>query len=174
MFLQLPSPSRTSIAILLVKEIQLTSSFPLSLPENYHSKNSRKFVQMMKLNGIRIIKIQNGEKERDTDSQLLGSICPSHYWLKYCWPHRQKLIHKRVTARLILRALFLRNQISQCPPQFGPKPPYLHLPPTTLLCEFCIPAKSACLSFCKYAVCPVTPSPYPPPAGPLGHQPAKE
>lgn len=109
---------------------------------------------MMKLNGIRIIKIQNGEKGRDPDSQLVGSICLSHYRLKCCWPRRRKLIHRRVTARLVRRALFLRNQISQSPPQFGPKPPYLHLSPTTLLCEFCIPAKSACLSLHKYAVCP--------------------
>lgn len=59
MFSQLLSPCFISVGI--VKEIQLTSSFPLSLHENQH-QNIRKFTQMVKWNGIREIKIQSGEK----------------------------------------------------------------------------------------------------------------
>lgn len=68
MFSQLLSPCFISIGI--VKEIQLTSSFPLSLPENHH-QNIRKFAEMVKWNGIREITIQSGEKGRGSDPNSL-------------------------------------------------------------------------------------------------------
>lgn len=58
----------------------------------------------------------------------------------------------------------LRNEVSQSPHNLAPSHLTLHLSPTTLVYEFCIPAKLACLSFHKYAVCPSDfPSAYPPP-----------
>lgn len=55
--------------------LNIYTSFPLSLPENYH-QNIRKFAQMVKLNGIKKIKIQSEEKGRGSDSyQLEADVC---------------------------------------------------------------------------------------------------
>lgn len=104
MFLQQLSPCFISVGI--VKEIQLTSSFLLSLPENHHP-NIKKCVQLVKWNGITEIKIPSGEKGRGSDSQLAGRICAP---LKLCcWPSPQKRDSQTRTDWKTWRLYFLKK-----------------------------------------------------------------